>query len=120
LHDALPSYITAGKIRALASGHLERLRSMPELPTVAETLPGFINNGWYGVFAPTGTPAPTVEKLNAERRRALANAEFSKHSETIGMEPAGSTPQELGEWLRSELTRWTKVVQDAGIGVRGN
>ncbi len=114
------TFVAAGKVRPLATGHLHRLKSLPDVPTIAETLPGFTNNGWYGIFAPAGTPAPIVEKLNAEMRRALANAEFSKHIETIGMEPAGSTPQELGEWLRSELARWTKVVQDAGIGMQGN
>jgi tripartite-type tricarboxylate transporter receptor subunit TctC len=111
--------VSAGRIRALATGHSERLRSMPELPAVAESLPGFSNNGWYGIVAPAGTPAPIVNKLNAEMKRALANAEFSKHIETIGMEPAGSTPQELREWVRSELARWTKVVRDAGIQVQG-
>jgi tripartite-type tricarboxylate transporter receptor subunit TctC len=112
--------ISAGRIRALATGHLKRLPSMPELPTVAETVPGFSNDGWYGIFAPAGTPAPIINKLNAEMKRASANAEFSKHIESIGMEPAGSTPQELREWVRSELARWTKVVRDAGIRVKGN
>lgn len=112
--------VSAGKIRAIATGHLERLRTMPELPTVAESLPGFTNNGWYGIFAPAGTPAPIINKLNAEMKRALANAEFTKHVESIGMEPASSTPQELREWVRSELARWTKVVRDAGIQVQGN
>jgi tripartite-type tricarboxylate transporter receptor subunit TctC len=112
--------VLAGRIRALATGHPERLRAMPELPAVAESLPGFSNNGWYGVVAPAGTPAPIINKLNAEMKRALANAEFSKHIETIGMEPAGSTPQELSLWVRSELARWTKVVRDAGIQVQGN
>jgi tripartite-type tricarboxylate transporter receptor subunit TctC len=107
--------VAAGKIRALATGHRERLRSMPDLPTIAETLPGFSNNGWYGIVVPAGTPAPIINKLNAEMKRALANAEFSKHVETIGMEPAGSTPQELSEFVRSEIVRWTKVVRDAGI-----
>ena len=107
--------VAAGRIRALATGHLKRLRSMPDLPTVAESLPGFSNNGWYGIFAPAGTPAPIINKLHAEMKRALANAEFSKHIELIGMEPAGSTPQELSLWVRSELARWTKAVRDAGI-----
>ena len=111
--------VSAGRIRALATGHLKRLRTMPDLPTVAESLPGFSNNGWYGIFAPAGTPAAIITKLNAEMKRALANAEFSKHVEIIGMEPAGSTPQELHEWVRSELARWTKVVRDAGIQVQG-
>jgi len=107
--------VAAGKIRAIATGHLRRLRSMPTLPTIAETLPGFTNNGWYGIVAPAGTPAPVIEKLHAEMQRALANADFSKHVETIGMEPAGGTPQELQEWIRSEIARWTKVVRDAGV-----
>ena len=107
--------IAAGRIRAIATGHSRRLRAMPELPTVAESLPGFSNNGWYGIFAPAGTPAPIINKLNAEMKRALANAEFSRHVDLIGMEPAGSTPQELREWVRNELARWKKVVRDAGI-----
>ncbi len=112
--------VAAGRIRALATGHSKRLRSMPELPTIAELLPGFINDGWYGIFAPAGTPAPIINKLNAEMKRALANTEFSKQIELIGMEPAGSTPQELSAWVRSELARWTKAVRDAGIQVSGN
>jgi len=112
--------VAAGKVRALATGHRERLRSMPELPTIAETLPGFSNNGWYSIVVPAGTPAPIINKLSVEMRRALANAEFSKYVETIGMEPAASTPQELREWVVSELARWTKVVRDAGIRAPGS
>jgi tripartite-type tricarboxylate transporter receptor subunit TctC len=93
---------------------------MPELPTIAETIPGFSNNGWYGIFAPAGTPAPIINKLNAEMNRALANTEFSKLIESIGMEPVSSTtPEELSVWVRSELARWTKVVRDAGIQMQG-
>lgn len=110
--------ISAGRIRALATGHLKRLRSMPDLPTVAETVPGFLNDGWYGIFGPAGTPAPIINKLNAEMKRALANSEFTKRIETLGMEPAGGTPQELREWVRSELARWTKAVRDAGVQVQ--
>ena len=70
---------------AVATGHLKRLRSMPEIPTVAESFPGFSNDGWYGIVAPAGTPAPIINKLNAEMKRALANAEFSKQIEALGM-----------------------------------
>ena len=108
--------VASGRIRAIATGHIARLRSMPDLPTIAETIPGFSNNGWYGIVAPAGTPPAIINKLNAEMNRALANAEFSKHVEAIGMEPVSSTtPKELREWIRSELARWTKVVRDAGI-----
>ena len=112
--------VSAGRIRAIATGHSKRLRVWPDLPTVAETLPGFLNDGWYGILAPAGTPAPIINKLNAEMNRALANAEFIKHIETLGMEPTSGTPQQLGEWVRSELARWTKAVRDAGIKAQGN
>jgi tripartite-type tricarboxylate transporter receptor subunit TctC len=111
--------VTAGRIRAIATGHIKRLRSMPDMPAVAEAFPGFSNDGWYGVFAPVGTRAAIINKLNAETKRALANAEFSKQIESIGMEPASSTPEELHEWVRSELARWTKIVRDAGIQPTG-
>ena len=111
--------VSAGRIRAIATGHIKRLRSMPDMPTVAESFPGFSNDGWYGIVGPAGTPAPIVDKLNAEMKRALANAEFGKHVESLGMEPASSTPEELREWIRSELARWKKVVRDAGIQAQG-
>ena len=113
--------MAAGRIRALATGHAKRLRSMPDMPTVAESVPGFSNDGWYGIVAPAGTPAAIINKLNAEMNRALANAEFSKHVDTIGMEPhgGGTTPKELREWIRSELARWTKVARDAGVQAKG-
>jgi len=111
--------VSAGRIRAIATGHIQRLRSMPEMPTVAEVFPGFSNDGWYGIVAPARTPATIINKLNSEMKRALANAEFSRNVESIGMEPASSTPEELREWIRSELARWTKVVRDAGIQMQG-
>ena len=111
--------ISAGRIRAIATGHIKRLRSMPEMPTVAEAFPGFSNDGWYGIVAPTGTPAPIVNKLSAEMKRALADTEFIKHVESLGMEATSGTPEALREWIRSELARWTKVVRDAGIQPQG-
>ncbi len=113
--------VSAGRIRAIAVGHLKRVRSMPDVPTVAESLPGFSNDGWYGLVAPVGTSAAIISKLNAEMNRALANAEFSKQVESLGMEPvSNTTPEELREWIRSELARWTKVVRDAGIQAQAN
>ena len=107
--------LAAGKIRAIGIGHPTRVRSLPDVPTIAELLPGFNNTTWYGLFAPTGTPAAIINKINAEMKRAVADPEFSKHIEAIGMEPASSTPRELGNMVRSELARWTKVIRDTGI-----
>lgn len=64
-------------------------------------------------------PAPIVAKLNAEMQRALANAAFSKQLESVGIEPGGGAPQELRNFERSELTRWTKAARDAGLQVAG-
>jgi tripartite-type tricarboxylate transporter receptor subunit TctC len=114
------SQVSAGRIRAIATGHMKRLRSMPDIPAVAEVLPGFTNDGWYGLVAPARTPQAIVRKLNAEMNRALANAEFLKQIDSFGMEPAAAgTPQALGEWIRSELERWTKVARDAGVQMQG-
>jgi tripartite-type tricarboxylate transporter receptor subunit TctC len=110
--------VSAGRIRAIATGHIKRLASMPDMPTVAESFPGFSNDGWYGIVAPARTPSAIVNKLNAEMRRALANVEFSKQIDSIGMEPASSTPEELRIWIRDELARWKKVVRDAGIQMK--
>ncbi|MFH1602331.1 MAG: tripartite tricarboxylate transporter substrate-binding protein, partial [Pseudomonadota bacterium] len=111
-------HFSTGRIRVLGVGHPTRLRSMPDVPAIAETLPGFNNTSWYGVFVPTGTPAPIIGKISAEMSKALNDAEFRKNIEFIGLEPADSgTPAEFGAMVRSELARWTKVIREAGIRV---
>jgi tripartite-type tricarboxylate transporter receptor subunit TctC len=107
--------VQSGKVRALATGHLKRLSAMPDLPTVGETLPGFHGDGWYGLLGPAGTPAPIVKKVHAEMQRALANADFIKHVEKIGMVPTSGSPHDLREFVRNELARWTKAVRDAKL-----
>jgi tripartite-type tricarboxylate transporter receptor subunit TctC len=107
--------VMAGRIRALAVGHPRRVRFVPDLPAIAETLPGFNNTTWFGLLAPAGTPGSVVNKLNAEMKNALGNAEFARQFEALGLEAAPGTPGELGDLIRSELARWTKVIRDAGI-----
>jgi len=108
-------HLPAGKVRAVGIGHPTRVKSMPEVSAIAETLPGFNNTSWYGLLAPAGTPAAVINKVNAEMKRAVANPEFVKQVEGMGLEPASSTPKEMGDLIRTELTRWTKVIRDAGI-----
>jgi tripartite-type tricarboxylate transporter receptor subunit TctC len=108
-------HLAVGKVRAIGIGHPKRVRSMPDVPAIAETLPGFNNTSWYGLLGPAGTPPAAVNKINAEMQRAVANAAFTKQIESIGLEPASSTPKEMGDLIRSELARWTKVIRDAGI-----
>lgn len=109
------AHLAAGRVRAVAIGHPARVRTLPEVPAVAETLPGFNNTTWYGLLGPARTPAAVVNTINAEMRRAVADATFSKSLEAMGLEPASSTPREMGDMIRNELARWTKVVRDAGI-----
>jgi tripartite-type tricarboxylate transporter receptor subunit TctC len=110
-------HLATGRARAIAIGHPTRLAQLPDVPAVAETIPGFNNTSWYALFAPTGTPPAIIAKINAEMKRAVANAEFSKQLEAMGLVPASSTPAELGDLVKSELARWTKVIRDAGIRV---
>ena len=107
--------LAAGRIRAIGIGHPTRVRSMPDVPAIAETLPGFNNTTWYGLLAPAGTPAPIINRVNAEMKLAIADPAFRNYLESIGMEPASSTPKELGDMIRAELARWTKVIREAGI-----
>jgi tripartite-type tricarboxylate transporter receptor subunit TctC len=108
-------HLVTGKVRAIGVGHPKRVKSMPEVAAIAETLPGFNNTSWYGILAPAGTPGPIINKINAEMNRAAANPEFIKQVESIGLEVASSTPKEMGDMIRSELARWTKVIRAAGI-----
>lgn len=107
--------MAAGKLRALATGHAKRLRAMPDLPAIAETVPGFSSDGWYGIVGPAGVPAAIVGKLSAEMRQALASAAFVRQLDALGIEPGSGTPQELRDWMRVELARWTKAARDAGL-----
>jgi tripartite-type tricarboxylate transporter receptor subunit TctC len=108
-------HLATGRVRAIGIGHPKRVQSMPDVQAIAEVLPGFNNTSWYGLLAPAGTPSAVVNKLNAEMRRAVANVEFTKQLESIGLEPASSTPKEMGDLIRTELARWTKVIRDAHI-----
>ncbi len=109
------SHVKAGRLRAIAIGHPTRLASWPDVPAVAETLPGFTNTTWYGLLGPAGTPVVVINRINTEMKKAVANAEFVKQLEAIGLEPASSSPAEFREMIKSEITRWTTVIRQAGI-----
>jgi tripartite-type tricarboxylate transporter receptor subunit TctC len=107
--------VKAGRVRAIAIGHPKRMSTWPDVPAIAETLPGFSNTTWFGLLGPAGTPKAVVDRINAEMRRAVANPEFVKHLVAIGLEPASSTPAEFHDMIRTELKRWTQVIKEAGI-----
>jgi tripartite-type tricarboxylate transporter receptor subunit TctC len=107
--------VKAGRVRAIAIGHPTRMSAWPDVPAIAETLPGFSNTTWFGLLGPAGTPKAVVDRINAEMKRAVANPEFIKQLMAIGLEPASSTPAEFHDMIVSELQRWTKVIREAGI-----
>ncbi len=109
--------IQAGRLRALAVTTAKRWYSLPEVPTMGETLPGYEVELWFGLMTPRGTPPAIVERLNATVNKFLQDADMKKNLDQQGMIPTGGTPQIYGERIRREYERWVKVVDAAGIKV---
>jgi tripartite-type tricarboxylate transporter receptor subunit TctC len=110
-------HVRGGKLRALAVTGGKRFVLMPELPTVAETLPGYEVESWYGVFAPTGTPQAIIRKLNTEIAAVLKLPEVKALLETDGSVAVGSSPEAFGAIVRAEYARWAPVVKEAGARI---
>jgi tripartite-type tricarboxylate transporter receptor subunit TctC len=88
----------------------------PDFATVAETgLPGYSSLGWFGLFAPAGTPKDVIDKLHGETARTLALPEVRKKFDELGLEPVGNTPAEFAAVIKKETPEWAKVIKDAGI-----
>jgi tripartite-type tricarboxylate transporter receptor subunit TctC len=111
--NALPM-IEAGRLRALAVPTEQRLLELPNVPTVAETLPGFAVANWYALVGPKGMPAPIVQTLNAALRQVLEDPEFKAKLVSHGATPTPSTPEELGQFIRRETAKWRPIVQATG------
>ena len=117
MFDNMPSALPMakeGKIRALAQTTATRSSAAPDVPTVAETVPGFEATTWFAMFAPAGTPKDIVAKLNAEMQRVYKLPDVAEKMKTLGLEPWISTPEELARYQASEITKWAKVVKDSG------
>ena len=115
LPPALP-LAKAGKVRILGIAMPERLRSLPEIPTVAEQgLPGYEMSTWYGVFVPAGTPPEVTERIGTELRRGTADPKVRDLILAQGIEPLSDTPAEFRAFVNAELAKWAKVVKAAGI-----
>ena len=112
--SALP-LVKAGRLRAIAITTAQRTKALPDLPTVAESLPGYEVIGWFAMFAPARTPMGLVETLSAETRRGLHKPEFTAMAEAQGTEIVGSAPAELGKLVRAEMATWQKLIKSAGI-----
>jgi tripartite-type tricarboxylate transporter receptor subunit TctC len=113
--SAMP-LVKAGRLRAIAVTSARRAKALPDLPTIAESgVPGYDMVGWFGMFAPAGTPKAIVDKLSAEAKRGLQQPEFAARAEAQGTEIVGSSPEELAKVVKAELETWRKVVANAGL-----
>ncbi len=112
---AVAGLVKAGRLRALAVTSTKRAEAMPEVPTIAETLPGYEMFGWIGLMAPAGTPRELTERLSAETRKIMQDPEIKKHFLAAGMEPAGNTPAEFAEFIRKQNDRYGSIVKDANV-----
>src|SRR5205085_2110490 len=103
--------VDAGRLRALAVSGPKRVEALPNVPPVAETVPGYEAMQWYGLVAPAGTPPAIVERVNAEALKALGSREMKERLAIDGAEPLGTAPGEFAAFIRRELDKWTKVAQ---------
>ncbi len=112
--DAI-ALVQAGKVRAIATTGLKRTPALPNVPAANDTLPGFEAVGWHGIMAPTGTPREVVDLLNRETIAVLQMPEVRAKLEQGGAIPAGGTPQEFGNFVKKEVTKWGAAVKAAGV-----
>jgi tripartite-type tricarboxylate transporter receptor subunit TctC len=108
-------HVQSGAVRAIAHTGRGRLRTLPELPAVAETLPGFEAYEWNGVFVPAGTPAQIVAKLNAGLNAVLRRPEVIERLNALNVEFRENTPEEFREFVKAEMEKWGRVVREANI-----
>ena len=109
------THMKTGKLRTIAVTSAKRLPSLPNLPAVAETLPGFEFGGWQAVFVPAGTSPDVVRRLNAAILKGINTPEFRDYLAKEGSELVGSTPEQLAAFLRAEVTKNTELIKSAGI-----
>jgi len=117
MFDNMPSALPMareGKIRAIAVTTAKRSSAAPEIPTIAESIPGFEATTWFAMFAPAGTPKPVIDRLNAEVLRVFRLPDVAERLKTLGLEPVLSSPEELAAYQATEITKWTKVVKESG------
>ncbi len=108
-------HIKAGRLKALAVTGAKRSPAAPDVATIAESgFPGFSATAWYGVLAPAKTPRPIVKRLHDEVLRALAQPDVKQRLETVGFEIVGSTPEYFGDYIKTEIRKWEKVVKASG------
>ncbi len=112
--QAAQTLVRAGKLRGLAITTPKRVAALPDLPAVAEALPGFEVVGWYGIVGPAKLPAPIVARLHGEIVKILHQPDMRERILADGSEPVGSTPEEFTRYLNADLVKWARVVKESG------
>jgi tripartite-type tricarboxylate transporter receptor subunit TctC len=118
MFDGIPSslpLVQSGKLRALAVTGLQRAAAAPDIPTVAETIPGFDASGWFAVYAPAGTPKPIIAKLNEAINRVLDQPDVRKRYALLGADVVGGSPEKLREQVGKELAKWSELIRQTGM-----
>jgi tripartite-type tricarboxylate transporter receptor subunit TctC len=108
-------HLKTGRLRALGVSSAKRSPALPDVPAIAETVPGYEARGWNGILAPAGTPKPIVDRLNREIVLVVQSPEFLKQLATEGAVPVGNTPAEFAAVIKADIDKWAKVVKEAGI-----
>lgn len=119
--DSLPAmqFIKAGRARALCVTSAERSPITPDIPPCAESVPGLVAINWWGVFMPTGTPKPIVDKFHADMVKVMQDPEVKKKfAEQYGVDAVSSTPEQFTAFIRSEMAKYAKLIKEAGIKVQ--
>jgi tripartite-type tricarboxylate transporter receptor subunit TctC len=112
------SYVKSGRMRGLAVTTAKRSPATPDLPTVSEAgLKGYEAGTWYGLLVPIATPKDAIARLHAESMKVLTTPDVKQRLDTAGFEVIGSTPEQFGSYIRSEVDKWTKVVRASGVRV---
>jgi tripartite-type tricarboxylate transporter receptor subunit TctC len=107
--------VNGDKLRLLAVASRKRMASLPNVPTVAETLAGFESEAFYALVAPPKTPAAIVNKINADINEALRQGELAPRFATLSAETVGGTPKETADYMQAEVERWNKVIKAANV-----
>jgi tripartite-type tricarboxylate transporter receptor subunit TctC len=107
--------VKGGQLRLLGVGTRKRMAALPEVPTIAETLPGFASSAWFAVVAPPKTPRAIVDKVSADIAAAIRSPEVARRFEELSAEPVGSNPDASARFMREESLYWGSLIRAAGV-----
>lgn len=107
----------SGRVKILGVSTAKRVQQIPEVPTIAESVPGYEAHTWFGVLVPAGTPQPVIDRLSRESMKILQSEEIKKRFAEVGAEPIGGTPQQFAAFMAAETIKWAKVIKASGARI---